>query len=107
MIPLLPFLEPLAKLATAAIEHTVTRKQRLSLKDSRDLSGRIAELEAAEFEFDGLMSDLSAGMEKLGQAMQEQLEENRQRISRLNRFVFLALVASFASLTLSILNFLR
>jgi hypothetical protein len=107
MIPILPFIEPLAKLAAAAIEHTALRKGELASRDKHDHVRRLNELEDSDFEQARLIRDLSENVERLAEAVQSQLEENKRREARLRPLVYAGLAMGLASLAISLATLLR
>ena len=79
MIPILPLIDPLARLAAAALEHVNARKARLSSKEKQDQAQRLKELEDSDLEQARLISELSENVEQLTKAIQSQIEENKRR----------------------------
>src|SRR4051794_25596659 len=107
MIPILPFIEPLAKLAAAALEHTALRKGELALRDRHGVDQRLKDLEDSDFEQGALIRDLSQNLEQLATAVESQLEESQRREARLKPLVYAGLAMGFASLIISLVTLLK
>ena len=107
MIPILPLLDPLARLAAAAMEHVNNRKAGLGSKDKEAQAQRLKELEESDLEQARMISELSENVERLAMAVQSQLEENNRRETRLRALVYLAVVAGLGSIAILLLNFFR
>ena len=102
MIPILPLLDPLARLAAAAMEHVNIRKAGLASKDKEAQAQRLKDLEESDLEQARIISELSENVERLAKAVQSEIEENQLREARLRRLVYLALVVGLASIALSL-----
>src|SRR4051812_23872594 len=102
MIPILPILDPLTRLAAAAMEHVNMRKAGLGSGSNQDAARRIKELEDSDFEQAQLISELSESVEHLAEAVQSQIEESRRREAKLRLLVYLSLVFGFASLVIAL-----
>ena len=102
MIPILPLLDPLARLAAAAVEHVNIRKAGLARKDKEAQAQRLKELEESDLEQARMISELSENVERLAQAVQSAIEESKFREARLRRLVYIALVVGVASIAMSL-----
>jgi Fe2+ transport system protein B len=102
MIPILPLLDPLARLAAAAMEHVNIRKARLTSKDKEAQAQRLKELEESDLEQARMISELSENVERLAKAVQSEIEENKLREARLRRWVYAALVVGLVSIAISL-----
>jgi uncharacterized coiled-coil protein SlyX len=107
MIPILPLLDPLARLAAAALEHVNLRKARLGTKEKQDSAQRLKELEDSDLEQARLISELSEAVAQLTKAAQSQIEENKARQAKIRRLVYLAVLIGIASLAISLIIFFR
>jgi predicted transcriptional regulator len=107
MIPILPLLDPLARLAAAAMEHVNIRKAGLSSRDKEAQAQRLKELEDSDLEQARMISELSESVEQLARAMQSQIEETSARERRLRGLLYLAMIVSLASLTICLLTFFK
>jgi hypothetical protein len=107
MIPILPLLDPLARLAAAAMEHVNIRKAGLASKDKEAQAQRLKELEESDLEQARIISELSENVEWLAKAVQSAIEENNLRETRLRRLVYVALVVSLASIVISLAMFFK
>src|SRR6266481_6429194 len=107
MIPILPLLDPLARLAAAALEHVNIRKAGLASKDKEAQAQRLKELEESDLEQARMISELSENVEQLAKAVQSQIEENKQREARLRVLIYIAAAASLVSIAISLLAFFK
>jgi len=107
MIPILPLLDPLARLAAAAMEHVNIRKAGLASKAKEAQAQRLKELEESDLEQARLISELSETVEQLAKAVQSQIEENKRRAARLRGLVCVAVVAALVSIALCVLTFVK
>jgi hypothetical protein len=96
MIPILPLLDPLARLAAAAMERVNSRKAGLASKDKEAQAQRLKELEESDLEQARIISELSENVEQLARAVQ-------QREARLKVLVCIAVVASLVSIAMGLL----
>jgi hypothetical protein len=107
MIPILPLLDPLARLAAAAVEHVGIRKAGLARKDKEAQAQRLKELEESDLEQARMISDLSENVERLAKAVQSAIEESKLREARLRRLIYVALIAALASMAISLAMLFR
>jgi predicted transcriptional regulator len=107
MIPILPLLDPLARLAAAALEHVNLRKKRLATKEKQDQAQRLKELEDSDLEQARLISELSENVEQLIKAVQSQIEENKARQTKIRRLVYAAVLMGIVSLATSLIILFR
>ncbi len=107
MIPILPLLDPLARLAAAAMEHVNIRKAGLASKDKEAQAQRLKELEESDLEQARMISELSENVEQLAKAVQSQIEENKRREARLRGLVHVAVIASIVSIAICLLTFFK
>ena len=107
MLPILPLLDPLARLAAAALEHVNLRKKRLATKEKQDQEQRLKELEESDLEQARLLSELSETVEQLTKAFQSQIEENKARQTKIRRLVYVAVLMGIASLATSLIILFR
>jgi predicted transcriptional regulator len=103
MIPILPLLDPLARLAAAAMERVNIRKAGLASKDKEAQAQRLKELEESDLEQARIISELSENVEQLARAVQSQIEEHKQREAKLKVLVCIAVVASLVSIAMGLL----
>ena len=101
MIPILPLIDPLARLAAVALEHVNIRKSKLASKEKQDQAQRLKELEDSDLEQARLISELSENVEQLTKAIQSQIEENKARQAKILRLVYVAIALGIASLAIS------
>src|SRR5882762_2198762 len=107
MIPILPLLDPLARLAAAAKEHVNIRKAGLDSKDKEAQIQRLNDLEESDLEQARMISELSENVEQLAKAVQSQIEENKRREARLRGLIYIAVVASLVSIVICVLTFFK
>ena len=100
MIPILPLLDPLARLAAAAMEHVNIRKAGLGSKDKEAQAQRLKELEESDLEQARMISELSENVERLATAVQSQMEENKRREARLRILVYIAIATGIVSIAI-------
>ena len=106
MIPILPLLDPLARLAAAAVEHVNIRKAGLASKDKEAQAQRLKELES-DLEQARMISELSENVEQLAKAAQSEIEENKLRETRLRRLVYITLFIGLLSVAISFATLFR
>lgn len=107
MIPILPIIDPLARLATAALEHVNLRKSALGSKEKQDQTRRLNELEDSDLEQGQLLSELSENVEQLAKAVESQVEADRVRHARITRLLYAAIFLAILSLAVSLMTFPR
>jgi len=107
MIPILPLLGPLTRLAAAAVEHVNVRKAGLGVGGQLDAARRIQALEDSDIEQANLISNLSESVEQLAEAVESQIEESRKREARLRLLTVVSLFFGLASLAISLVLLLR
>ena len=107
MIPILPIIHPLARLATAALEHANLRRSALGSKEKQDQARRLNELEDSDLEQAQLISELSETVEQLAKAVESQVEDSLIRQARVLRLLYAAIFLGVLSLGISLWTFLR
>ena len=107
MIPILPLLDPLARLAAAAVEHVNLRKTLLASKEKQDQAQRLKELEDSDLEQARLTSELSERLGQLTKAVQSKIEEDKARQARMRSLLYLAIAIGIGSLVISLVSLLR
>jgi hypothetical protein len=106
MIPILPFIEPLTRLATAALEHVNLRKAGLAAGGKPD-AARLKELEESDFEQAELISQLSETVERLAEAVQSQIQANKKREAMLWRLVYVSLGLGVGGMAVALIALFR
>jgi Fe2+ transport system protein B len=107
MIPILPLLDPLARLAAAALERMNKRKAGLASKEKEAQAQRLKELEESDLEQARMISELSENVEQLARAVQSQMDETRLRQGRLRVLFYATVVVGLISITVCLLTLFK